>query len=108
MSTANTNVADILRRYAAALSLEGADRFKIKAYRRAAETIEGLQEDVAELVRQGRDLTELSTEVLVRCYRARIAAEPESAPGSLEHVQHVPAAAENAEEAQPVATVAAK
>ena len=59
MSTTNTKVADILRRYAAALSLEGADRFKLKAYRRAAETIEGLEEDVACLVRQGRDLTEL-------------------------------------------------
>ena len=50
---------DLLRRYAAALSLEGANRFKLKAYRRAAETIEALDTDLADLVRQGRDLTEL-------------------------------------------------
>ena len=40
MSTTNAEVADLLRRYAAALSLEDANRFKLKAYRRAAETIE--------------------------------------------------------------------
>lgn len=55
----NAKVAELLRRYAAALSLEGANRFKLKAYRRAAETLEGLEDDVEERVRQGRDLTEL-------------------------------------------------
>src|SRR5688572_16328838 len=59
MSTTNTTVADLLRRYAAALSLEGADRFKLKAYRRAAEAVERLEENVADLVRRGSDLTDL-------------------------------------------------
>jgi DNA polymerase (family 10) len=59
MSKSKAQVAHLLRRYAAALSLEGANRFKLKAYRRAAETIEGLDQDIAELVEQGRDLTEL-------------------------------------------------
>ena len=59
MSASNATIAETLRRYADVLSLEGADRFKLKAYRRAAETIEGLDEDAAELVRQGNDLTEL-------------------------------------------------
>jgi DNA polymerase (family 10) len=60
ISLRNAQVADLLRRYAAALSLEGANRFKLKAYRRAAETIEGLDESVADYVRQGKALTDLS------------------------------------------------
>src|SRR5687767_6091155 len=59
MSTSNATIADHLRRYAAALSLEGANRFKLKAYRRAAETIEALDDNVAELLERGQDLTEL-------------------------------------------------
>jgi len=58
MAISNATVADILRRYAAVLSLEGADRFKLKAYRRAAETVEGLNDNVAELAKDGSDLTE--------------------------------------------------
>jgi DNA polymerase/3'-5' exonuclease PolX len=42
MQVSNATVADLLRRYAAVLALEGADRFRLKAYRSAAETIEGL------------------------------------------------------------------
>jgi DNA polymerase (family 10) len=56
----NADIADALRRYAAVLSVQGADRFKSKAYRRAAETIESLQDDVAGMVHSGRDLTELT------------------------------------------------
>jgi DNA polymerase (family 10) len=59
MSPSNATIAETLRRYADVLSLEGADRFKLKAYRRAAETIEGLDVDAVALVRQGSDLTEL-------------------------------------------------
>jgi DNA polymerase (family X) len=59
MKASNATVAELLRRYAAILALEGADRFKLKAYRRAAETIEGLSDDVAKRVQAGRDLTEL-------------------------------------------------
>jgi DNA polymerase (family 10) len=55
----NADIAHILRRYAAVLSLQGADRFKLKAYRRAAETIEGLHEGIAQMVESGRDLTGL-------------------------------------------------
>ena len=59
MKTSNALVAELLRRYAAVLALEGADRFKLKAYRRAAETIEGLSDDVAERVQSSSDLREL-------------------------------------------------
>jgi DNA polymerase (family 10) len=41
------------------LALERADRFKLKAYRRAAETIEALSDRVADLVARDEDLTDL-------------------------------------------------
>ena len=59
MKVSNATVAELLRRYAAVLALEGTDRFKLKAYRRAAETIEGLGDDVVKRVQSGSDLTEL-------------------------------------------------
>lgn len=59
MAADNAEVADLLRRYAATLTIEGADRFKIKAYRRAADTIEAAEVDVAQMVADGEDLTTL-------------------------------------------------
>jgi DNA polymerase (family 10) len=55
----NAQIADFLRRYAAVLVLEGADRFKVKAYRRAAETLETLKQDVTKFVSRGEDLKQL-------------------------------------------------
>ncbi|HEY4310810.1 MAG TPA: PHP domain-containing protein [Pirellulales bacterium] len=55
----NAQIAEFLRRYAAVLVLEGADRFKIKAYRRAAETLETLKQDVTKFVSRGEDLKQL-------------------------------------------------
>ena len=51
MVAANEKVADLLRRYATALQLEGVDRFKIKAYRRAADNISASDIDVSKLAR---------------------------------------------------------
>lgn len=59
MAVSNAEISELLRRYAAVLVLKGADRFKTKAYRRAAETIETLDSDVATLVARGDDLTRL-------------------------------------------------
>ncbi len=55
----NAAIAELLRRYAAVLTLEGANRFKVKAYRRAAATIENMTEDIDRLVKSGHDLTDL-------------------------------------------------
>src|SRR3954467_4786491 len=49
MLNTNAQVADLLRRYAIVLRLEGVDRFKIKAYQRAAATIESTAQDVRRL-----------------------------------------------------------
>lgn len=55
----NAQIAEFLRRYAAVLVLVGADRFKVKAYRRAAETLETLKQDVTKFVSRGEDLKQL-------------------------------------------------
>src|ERR1700685_2399360 len=52
----NAAIAELLYRYAAALTAVGADRFKVKAYRKAADTIERLRADVGEMARNGQDL----------------------------------------------------
>src|ERR1700704_4722423 len=56
MVAANEKVADLLRRYATALQLEGVDRFKIKAYRRAADNISASDIDVSKLARANNAL----------------------------------------------------
>lgn len=61
MSAANAKVADILRQYAAVLVMEGADRFKVKSYRRAADVIETLDADVGKMVERGDDLQAIPT-----------------------------------------------
>src|SRR5688572_27607569 len=59
MAASNAKVADLLRRFANVLHLERADRFKIRAYQRAAETIDSLDVDLAKLVSRGENLQQL-------------------------------------------------
>ena len=59
MAISNAKIADLLRRYARTLELERSDRFKIKAYKRAAATIETLTDDVPTLVLNENDLTQI-------------------------------------------------
>jgi DNA polymerase (family 10) len=53
----NAEIADRLSTLAQLLSMEKANPYKIKAYRRAANTIRALGESVDELVRSSADLT---------------------------------------------------
>lgn len=61
MAVSNSTIGELLRRYAAIIALqERADnKFKVKAYRRAAATIEGLQDNIAKRVVRGDTLTTL-------------------------------------------------
>ena len=59
MQVSNRVIADLLRRYASVLVLQGSDRFKVQAYRRAADTVDALHEEIATLIARGDDLTEL-------------------------------------------------
>src|SRR5947207_14957705 len=56
----NAEIADRLTRLAQLLSAQKENPFKVKAYRRAAETIRTLSDSVEELVRRDVDLTEYS------------------------------------------------
>lgn len=59
MAPSNAKVSDLLRRYANALILKGADRFKVKAYHRAADALDTYPEDVSTLVSRGEDLKKI-------------------------------------------------
>lgn len=59
MPVTNEQVARILYERADALALEGANEFRVRAYRKAARSIEGLGKSVATLVAMGQDLTQI-------------------------------------------------
>lgn len=56
----NSDVSDILREVADLLEIEGANEFRVRAYRSAAQSIDNLSKDVTELVEEDADLTEIS------------------------------------------------
>jgi DNA polymerase (family 10) len=59
MKIHNREIAGIFEELADLLEVEGANRFRVRAYRDAARVIGGMSEDLADLVESGSDLTEL-------------------------------------------------
>lgn len=59
MAVHNAYVAWLFYRMAELLELQNANPYRVRAYRRAAATIEGSPEKVTEMVGAGRDLSEL-------------------------------------------------
>lgn len=55
----NSDIAEIFYRLAELLEIEDANPFRIRAYRRAAATIEDLPQPAAEMLDRGEDLSEL-------------------------------------------------
>jgi DNA polymerase (family 10) len=55
----NSDVEEIFNRVADLLGIEGANAFRVRAYRNAARTIGGLSRGLADMVEAGEDLTEL-------------------------------------------------
>lgn len=55
----NTEIADSFDRLADLLEVEGANPFRVRAYRNAARTVRGYGKSMAELLAQGEDLSEL-------------------------------------------------
>jgi DNA polymerase (family 10) len=55
----NSEVAAIFNELADLLEIEGANRFRVRAYRNAATTIADLPESLASMISAGRDLSEL-------------------------------------------------
>lgn len=59
MPVHNTEIAALFNRLADLLELEDANPFRVRAYRNGARTISSLAQNVAELVKAGKDLSEL-------------------------------------------------
>ena len=59
MPVHNAEIAGIFNQIADLLEIEGANQFRVRAYRNAARTIGGLPRSVADLIEEGQDLTEL-------------------------------------------------
>lgn len=57
MPVQNTDIAAQLKRMADLLEIEGANPFRVRAYRNAARTVKGLARPVPDLIRQKEDLT---------------------------------------------------
>lgn len=55
----NHDIAQIFSRYATLLEIDGANAFRVRAYQNAARLIDGYAHSVADMVRNGEDLTEL-------------------------------------------------
>ncbi len=60
MPVTNSEVADIFNEVADLLEIEGANQFRVRAYRDAARTVSSLSRSVREMIADGADLTELS------------------------------------------------
>lgn len=60
MPVHNSDISDILREVADLLDIEGADDFRVRSYRQAAQSIDNLSGNLREMVEQDKDLTELS------------------------------------------------
>ncbi len=59
MPVYNSDIADVLNEIADLLEIEGANEYRVRAYRNAARTVSTLPDDVADRVERGQDLTEL-------------------------------------------------
>ena len=59
MTVHNADIAAQFNRMADLLEIEGANPFRVRAYRRAAPTIEDLPHSVADMIAGGEDLDEL-------------------------------------------------
>ncbi|MGQ9616764.1 MAG: DNA polymerase/3'-5' exonuclease PolX [Spirochaetota bacterium] len=59
MPVKNSDVVDIFNRVADLLELDGANQFRVRAYRNAARTISALSRSIGEMVENGEELTVL-------------------------------------------------
>jgi DNA polymerase (family 10) len=55
----NSDVVEIFNEVADLLEIEGANQYRVRAYRDAARTISTLSRNVAQMVEEGEDLTTL-------------------------------------------------
>ena len=56
----NHDIADLFEKVADLLEIEGANPFRVRAYRNAARVVTGMSQSLADLVARGEDLTRLA------------------------------------------------
>ena len=59
MPVHNNDIAKVFEEIADLLELEDANPFRVRAYRNAARTLRGLGTEVSQMIKEGRDLTDL-------------------------------------------------
>jgi DNA polymerase (family 10) len=59
MPVQNSDVADIFNKVADLLDIEGANQFRVRAYRNAARAVSSLPQNVSDMIESEKDLTEL-------------------------------------------------
>jgi len=59
MPVRNSEIANVLGQMAALLEIQGANPFRVRAYRNAARTVDGLPRTVADMLAKGEDLSKL-------------------------------------------------
>ncbi len=59
MPILNTDIADIFNKFADLLDIQGANPFRIRAYRNAARTLYNLSRNMSDMIEEGTDLTNL-------------------------------------------------
>jgi len=55
----NTDISRIFTKVADLLDIEGANRFRVRAYRNAARTISSLPHSISDMIKEGKDLSRL-------------------------------------------------
>lgn len=60
MPVHNSDIAQLFNKTADLLEIKGENRFRVRAYRDAARTIESLSQNAADMIDNGKDLSELS------------------------------------------------
>ena len=60
MPVHNSDIIEALNAMAAVLEIEGANQFRVRAYRSAARVVGSLPQSVAEMIERNEDLSELS------------------------------------------------
>ncbi len=96
----NADVAALLEEIAALLEIEGANPFRVRAYRFAARTLRDLTHDVAEMVAKGEDLTALPgigedlagkiKDIVATGTTAVLEQERKKVPATLTELLHIP------------------
>jgi len=100
MPVHNADIAEAFRRLADLLEIEGGNQFRVRAYRNAAATVEGLPHDAARMIENGEDLSELpgigedlagKIETLIETGELPLLEEVEGrVPEGLAEITHVP------------------